>query len=127
MFRSLVASVCTIFCIGAVLAPVEASARSGGLAFGRGAAVVGKGAAGRLIHPARRFHQMPGARLPRYGSGAIYGSSYDPVDYIGVAWPYPRVQAAAGGDVVRRCSSETVVVPSEAGGVRPITVTHATA
>jgi hypothetical protein len=113
-------------CIGAVLAPVQASARSGGLAFGGGAALVGKGAAARSIHPARRFQRALGARLPRYGSGAIYGTTYDPVDYIGVAWPYPRVQAASDGDAtfIRRCVADTVVVPSEAGGVRPITVTR---
>ena len=143
-----------------MLAPVEASARSGGLAIGRGPvlraavprpalqpslhigrapALVTKSAALPNLRPARvapvqRFRRVFGARLPRNGIGVSYGSIYDPGDFIGVAGPYPPVQmvantpplregdgAVAGG---RRCSSQTVVVPSETGGERPVTVTR---
>ena len=159
MFRSLVASVCTVCCIAAVLPPVEASARSGGLTIGRGLmfrgavlrpglrpsvrigrgpALVAKSAVVPNIQPAqvapvRRFRRVFGARLPRNGIGVYYGSIYNPDDFIGAAWQYPPVQTVAdmpplleGDDVVigRRCGSQTVVVPSEAGGERPITVTR---
>jgi hypothetical protein len=82
----------------------------------------------------RRFHRVFGARLPRDGIGVYYGSIYNPDDFIGVVGQYPHVQAIANtpplreddGAVVigRRCSSQTVVVPAEAGGEQPITVTR---
>ena len=82
----------------------------------------------------QRFRRVFGARLPRNGIGVYYGSSYDPGDVIGAVEPYAPVQAIADvaalrdgdGAVVigRRCSSQTVVVPSEAGGERPITITR---
>ena len=160
MFRSLVASLCTVCCIACVLAPVEASARSGGSTIGRGLALRGavprpalqpsvhigrgpalvtSGAAVPNIHPAhvapvQRFRRVFGARLPRNGIGVTYGSIYDPGGVIGPVGQYAPVQTVADmpplregdGAVVigRRCSSQTVVVPSEAGGERPITVTR---
>jgi hypothetical protein len=158
-FRSLAASLCAVCCIGSVLAPLEASARSGGPSigrglvlrgavlrpalrpsfhFGRGPALVTRGAVVPNIQPAhvapvQRSRRVFGARLPRHGIGVTYGSIYDAGDVIGVAWQVPPVQTVADmpplreGDRVaaigRRCSSQTVVVPSEAGGERPITVT----
>jgi hypothetical protein len=160
IFRRLVASICTVGCIISVLAPIEASARSGGLTTGSGRGFHGAGprpalppavhsgrartlvtrsAAVPIIHPAhvapvRRFHRVFGARLPRDGIGVYYGSIYNPDDFIGVVGQYPHVQAIANtpplreddGAVVigRRCSSQTVVVPAEAGGEQPITVTR---
>jgi hypothetical protein len=165
-FRSLVASLCAVCCIGSVLAPLEASARGGGPSIGRGLvlrgavlrpalrpsfhigrpsfhigrgpALVTRGAVVPNIQPAyvapvQRSRRVFGARLPRHGIGITYGSIYDAGDVIGVAGQLPPVQTVADlpplreGDRVaaigRRCSSQTVVVPSEAGGERPITVT----
>jgi hypothetical protein len=105
---------------------------------GRAPAPVAGGAAVPNFNPAhvapvQRFRRVFGARLPRNGIGVYYGSSYDPGGVIGAVGPYAPVQAVADvaapresdGAVVigRRCSSQTVVVPSEAGGERPITVT----
>lgn len=159
-FRILVAGLCAVCCIVAVLAPVEASARPGGSAIGRGLlfrgavprpalqpsvhigrapALVTGGAAVPNFHPAhvapmQRFRRVFGARLPRNGIGVYYGSSYDPGDVIGAVGPVAPVQAVAdvaapreGAGAVaggRRCNSQTVVVPSEAGGERPITITR---
>ncbi len=159
-FRILVASLCTVCCVACVLAPVEASARPGGSAIGRGLlfrgavprpalqpsvhigrvpALVTGGAAVPNFHPAQvapvqRFRRVFGARLPRNGIGVYYGSSYDSGDVIGAVGQYAPVQAVAdlpapgegaGAAVIgRRCSSQTIVVPSEAGGERPITVTR---
>jgi hypothetical protein len=81
----------------------------------------------------RRFRRVFGARLPRNGIGINYGSNYDPGDYTAAAWQYPAMQTVAdtpslleaeSGVIGRRCGSQTVVVPSEAGGERPITVTR---
>jgi len=106
---------------------------------GRAPALVTGGAAVPNFHPAhvapvQRFRRVFGARLPRNGIGVYYGSIYDPGDAIGAIGPYAPVQAVADvaapregdGAVVigRRCSSQTVVVPSEAGGERSIKVTH---
>ena len=159
MFRSLVASVCTVCCVAALLPPVEASARAGGLTvgrglmfrgavprpglrrsilIGRGPALVGKTAVAphiqpRQAAPVRRFRRVFGARLPRNGIGVYYGPIYNPDDFIGAPWQYPPVQTVAdtapflAGDGVvigRRCGSQTVIVPAESGGERPITVTR---
>jgi hypothetical protein len=159
MFRSFVASACVVCCIAAVLSPVEASARSGGLTIGRGVMVqgavarpglrpsvlIGRGpviAAKRAvvpnIHlarrtPVQRFRRVFGARLPRKGIGVFFGSTFDPSYFTGGAGQYPLAQTMAdstpllGGDGIvlgRRCGSQTVFVPSEAGGERPITVTR---
>jgi hypothetical protein len=152
LFRSLVASFCTICSIAAVFPPTEGSARSGGLTIGRGpmfarpfvrpgprtAVRVGRGpvllAKGKVVHPppsarpitAQRFHRVFDARLPRNGIGAYYGSLSNPGDFTGV----PSVQTAAYTPALleneavigRRCGSQIVVVPSEAGGERPITI-----
>jgi hypothetical protein len=159
VFRILVASLCTVCGIVAVLAVGEASARPGGLAIGRGLlfrgavprpapqpsvhigrapALVTGGAAVPNFHPAQvapvqRFRRVFGARLPRNGIGVYYGSIYGPSDVIGAAGQYAPVQAvadvpapgegASAAVIGRRCSSQTIVVPSEAGGERPITVT----
>jgi hypothetical protein len=105
---------------------------------GRGPALVARSAVTRNIHrahvvPVRRFRRVFGPRLPLNGIGVNYGSNYDPGDYSGAAWQYPPVQTVAdtpslfegdSGVIGRRCGSQTVVVPSEAGGERPITVTR---
>ena len=154
-FRTLVASVCVIGCIAAMLPPVEAVARSGGLMVGHGLAfrgavlqpglrrsfsfprapalvaksVVTPHVVPAHVTPVRAFHRFFGARLPRNGIGVYYGA-YNPEDLIGAGWQYPRMQAVADmpplleGDAAfgRRCGSQTVIVPAEAGGARPITV-----
>jgi hypothetical protein len=80
----------------------------------------------------QRFRRVFGARLPRNGIGVFYGSTFDP-DYVaGTGGPYFPAQTVdttgvlAGDGIVlgRRCGSQTVFVPSEAGGERPITVTR---
>ena len=152
MFRSLVASIGTFGCIISVLAPVEASARSGGLMVGRGPGFHGavprpalppavhsgqaptpvtRSAAVPTIPPAlgapvRRFHRVFGPRLPPGGIGVSYGSIYNPDDFIGAGGQIADTPPQNDGVVVvgRRCSSQTVVVPAEAGGERPITVTR---
>ena len=106
---------------------------------GRAPALVTSGAAVPNFHPAhvapvQRFRRVFGARLPRNGIGVYYGSIYDPGDVIGAVGQVAPVQTVAdvpplregdGAAVIgRRCSSQTVVVPSEAGGERPITVTR---
>jgi hypothetical protein len=159
MFRSLVTAVCTVCWFAAVLPPVEASARSGGLTtgsglmfrgaiprpglrpavrIGQGPALVAKGAVVSAVvaniqpvhvAPVRRFRRVFGARLPHNGIGVFYGSIYNPDDFTGV----PPVQTIAdtppllAGDSIvmaRRCGAQIVVVPSEAGGERPITITR---
>jgi hypothetical protein len=81
------------------------------------------------VQPVRRFRRVFGARLPHNGIGVYYGSIYGPGDFIGV----PPVQTVADTAVLpeadgvvinRRCGSQTVIVPAEAGGERPITVTR---
>lgn len=159
MFRSLVASACALCCIAAMLSPVEASARSGGLTVGRGlmvrSAVVRPGLRPSVLigrrpalvarsavvphiqqargTPAPRFRRVFGARLPRNGIGVFYGSVYNPDDFTGATSQYPPVQVVAdtapllesdGIAISRRCGSQTVIVPSEAGGKRTITVTR---
>jgi hypothetical protein len=151
-----------VFCFAAVLPPVEASARSGGLTIGRGPmvrgpmvrgptvraavlrpglrsslltrrgpALIAKSAVVRHIQPAplasvRRFHRVFGARLPRNGIGVYYG--YNPDDFIGTAPQMvanmPALPEDDGIVTSRRCGSQIVVVPSEAGGERRITVTR---
>jgi hypothetical protein len=154
MLRSLVASVFAVGCIAAVLGPVEASARAGGLTVGRGVmvhgavarpglrravligrmpAVVPKRAVVPNFHvahrtPVQRFRRVFGPRLPRNGIGVFYGSTFDPDYFTGAAGQYPAqvvVDSPSDGIVpVRHCGSQTVVVPSEAGGERPITITR---
>lgn len=154
MFRSLVAGAWTICFVALALPPVEASARSGGLTTGRGSmvratvvqgglrssfltrrgpALVAKNAVFRYAQPAhaapvQRFHRVFGARFPRNGIGVYDGSIYNPDDYVGTA---PQTVSNApelpeDEDVLigRRCGSQSVVVPSEAGGERRITVTY---
>jgi hypothetical protein len=82
--------------------------------------------------PVRRFRRVFGARLPRNGIGVSYGSIYSPNDFIGAGWQYapattvadmpPLVEDDDGAMLGRRCGAQTVVVPSEAGGARPITI-----
>jgi hypothetical protein len=106
---------------------------------GRGPGLVTNGAAVPNLHPAQvapvqRFRRVFGARLPRNGIGVYYGSIYDPDDVIGAAGQVAPVQTVAdvaapregdgAGVIGRRCSSQTVVVPSEAGGEWSITVTR---
>jgi hypothetical protein len=53
-----------------------------------------------------------------------------PAGIVGAGWQYPPLQTVADmPDGIpmwsgRRCGSQTIIVPSEAGGERPITVTR---
>ena len=143
VFRNLVAFV-YVLCASTAILPVETSARAGGSAIGRG--LMFRGAVARLpvsigrgrsfvtphaavthVHaaPTRRFRRAFGARLPNNGIGVYYGPSYDPGDLTGAA--STSTMPVAGNEIAvlsRHCYSETIVVPSEAGGERSITVTR---
>jgi hypothetical protein len=154
MFRNLVAGAWTICFVAVALPPIEASARSSGLTTGRGPmvraavlrgglrssfltrrgpALVAKNAVFRHVQSAhavsvRRFHRVFGARFPRNGIGVYDGSISNPDDFLGTA---PQTVSSTpvlpeDGEVLigRRCGSQSVVVPSEAGGERRITVTY---
>jgi hypothetical protein len=86
------------------------------------------------VAPVLRFRRVFGARLPRDGIGVSYGSVYGPGGFIEATGQYAPAQTIADtpslreddgvAAIGRRCSSQTVVVPAEAGGERPITVTR---
>ena len=152
--RAFAAGFCAICCIGFLLAPSEASARSGGIA-GRSLAmgapraprvgalplvrpgqippVVNAAAVGgfRALRaaPARRFHRVFRHRVPFVGVAA-YGPYVVPDD--AVAPPFPQTLAnvrpvPSGEPVVvngRICFAQSYIVPSEAGGTRPVIVTR---
>jgi hypothetical protein len=148
--RNLVTGVCAA-CAVAVALPVEASARAGGLMTGRGLmfrnpfvrptifirpgrSLLTKSTAilPRHVVPARRFRRVFGAHLPIQGIGVYYGSGYDVGNVTGsTSQTAPAIADGPGlwedGQLPvldRRCYSQRVIVPAEAGGTRPIVVTR---
>lgn len=152
--RTVAARVCAICCLAFLVAPDAASARSGGFAAGSGLAVSALPRAGALplVRPgqvppvvnaaaALRLHALrlaPGRRLHRFSrhgvplGGFAYGPYYDPNDYIGAGSALPQTvantrQVPPGEPVAingRICFAQTYIVPSEAGGTRPVTVSR---
>jgi hypothetical protein len=150
--RSFATVCCAVFLFAVAFAPVDATARSGGLTV-QGGRHIGGGVAPagprpalhtgkvtkflgatpvKAVHlhkhdhvaPIRRFKRFFGPRFPLSGVVVFYGPTYDPVLYD-TAVPIPMNGAAPGEeDSGRGCRSHTIVVPSESGGERQVTVTQ---
>jgi hypothetical protein len=84
------------------------------------------------VVPALRFRRVFGARLPFQGIGVYYGSGYDVGNVTDSAsLTAPTIADGPGlwedgqlSVLDRRCYSQRVIVPAEAGGTRPIVVTR---
>jgi len=142
MSARMLAGVIALFGIGLVLSPDAASARRAGVPLGRalhGGPLVRPGmiapalpAAG-AVAPLHAFG-IPGFRHRRQqptSVGGWYGGTSDPVGYA-VPYEASPAQGPAANVVpanlipvqTQGCSGQTKTVPSEAGGVRTITITR---
>jgi hypothetical protein len=152
--RTTAAGVFGLCCIGFLLAPGEVSARPGGIAAGRGVAIpaLPRGGALPLVRPGhgpvlnaavvrgagafrraqlRRHHRFHHQRWPLPAVGGIYQPYLEPNDDVVLPPPAPTPAYARPlppGDPVaiagRICFAQTYIVPSEAGGPRPLTITR---
>jgi hypothetical protein len=152
------APVCiAVFLFTVAFAPVDATARSGGLTAQGGRHSAGRVAPARpwprlhpgksgpmvtksrgathikSVHlnkhghgvPVRRFKRFFGPDFPLSGVGDFYGPTYGQAPYdTAVPITVDGTTPGEGDQRPRRCRSHTVVVPSEAGGERQITVTE---
>jgi hypothetical protein len=150
--RTIAAGFCAICAVGLALAPDDVSARSGGIA-GRSLALGARHVGGLplvkpgqipVIKPAvaggfsglravRRHHRFSRNGVPLLdGVGGPYYEPYGYSGYTGIESPYPQTITNArpvppGDPVVvngRVCFAQAYIVPSEAGGTRPVTVTR---
>jgi hypothetical protein len=145
--RTLAAGIGAVLTLGAMVAGPQASARAGGFVAGRpafnhrdfprfvGQPLVRPGQPPPVVvssapadvnrtfafEPVRHHRRFFGHGLPLAGIGIAYGPFGAPIaDFGTLARPQDTSQAAEGASV---CRSETRLVPSEAGGERPITIT----
>jgi hypothetical protein len=154
------APVCiAVFLFTVAFAPVDATARPGGLTAHGGRHSAGRVAPARpwpTLHPGRRMvtkslratpiksvhlnkhgHVVPVRRFKRFfgrdfplsGVGDFYGApfygpTYDQAPYDTVVSTLVDRTTPGEEDSRRGCRSHTVVVPSQAGGERQITVTQ---
>jgi hypothetical protein len=158
--RTLAAGIVAVLSAGAMLVPLEASARAGGFAAGHAifnhgefrrfggplfiwsgplppAAVSGGPVAhvrASRLEPARHHRRVFGVGLPLSGIGGFYGPLGDPIANVGAIDRPAGARAADDTSPVPEgvdrigvnrdgCRSQTRIVPSEAGGERPIRIT----
>ena len=150
--RTLTAGIGAALGVAAMLAPLQAWARAGGFMAGHAALVHGDfrhfvgqplvrpGQAPPVVvssapvlvnrtfgfEPLRHHRRFFGFGFPLGGIGVSYDPYEAPVADVGaIARPSGAATVAQDGDrsLAGGCRSETRLVPSEAGGERPITIT----